>query len=52
MGPESDFWIAPNWIKIRKMTMVSQLRDKISLSNFFEVVLFLLSSLVIGPSFM
>ena len=34
------------------MTMTSQIPDMTSLSVFFEVVLFLLSSLVTGPSFM
>ena len=34
------------------MTMTSQFADMTSSSNFFEVVLFLLSSLVTGPSFM
>ena len=50
--PESGFWIAPNWPQIGKMTMTSQLANMTSSSNFFDVVLFLLSSLVIGPSFM
>ena len=43
MRPESGFRIAPNWPKIKKMTMTS---------NFLDVVLFLLSSLVTGPSFL
>ena len=34
------------------MTMTSQFVDLTSLSNFFDVVLFLLSILVAGPSFM
>ena len=50
--PESSLRIAPNWSKIRKMTMTSQFSDMTSTSNFFDVVLFLLSSLVTGPSFM
>ena len=50
--PESGLRTAPNWPKIRKMTMTSQFSDMTSLSNFFDVVLFLLSSLVTGPSFM
>ena len=50
--PESGLRIAPNWPKIRKMTMTSQFSDMTSTSNFFDVVLFLLSSLVTGPSFM
>ena len=50
--PESGLRIAPNWPKIRKMTMTSQFSDMTSSSIFFDVVLFLLSSLVTGPSFM
>ena len=50
--PESDLRTAPNWPKIQKMTMTSQFSDMTSSLNFFEVVLFLLSSLVTGPSFM
>ena len=50
--PESGLRTAPNWPKIRKMTMTSQFSDMTSTSNFFDVVLFLLSSLVTGPSFM
>ena len=50
--PESGLRTAPNWPKIRKMTMTSQFSDMTSSSNFFEVVLFLLSILVTGPSFM
>ena len=50
--PESGLRTAPNWPKIRKMTMTSQFSDMTSSSNFFDVVLFLLSSLVTGPSFM
>ena len=34
------------------MTLTSQFSDMTSSSNFFDVVLFLLSSLVTGPSFM
>ena len=49
---ESGLQNAPNWPKIRKMTMTSQFTDMTSTSNFFDVVLFLLSSLVTGPSFM
>ena len=33
--PESDFWTAPNWPKIRKMTMTSQFSDMTSTSIFF-----------------
>ena len=32
--PESGFWTAPNWPKIRKMTI----SDKTSSSNFFDFV--------------
>ena len=38
--------------KILKMTMTSQFPDMTSSSEFFDVVLFLLSRLVTGPSFM
>ena len=38
MCPESDFWIAPKWPKIEKMTVNSQFSDMTSLSNFFDVV--------------
>ena len=50
--PESGLRTAPNWPKIRRMTMTSQFSDMTSASNIFDVVLFLLSSLVTGPSFM
>ena len=50
--PLSGLQTAPNWQKIWKMTMTSQFSDMTSSSNFFDVVLFLLSSLVTGPSFM
>ena len=50
--PESGHQTAPNWPKIQKMTMTSQLPNMTASSNFFEVVLFLLLSLVTGPSFM
>ena len=52
MCPESCLRTAPNWPKIRKMTMTSQFSDMTSSSIFFNVVLFLLSALVTGPSFM
>ena len=52
MRLEFGFWIAPNWPKIGKMTMTSQILDMASSSNAFEVILFLLSVLVTGPSFM
>ena len=50
--PKSSLQTAANWQKIWKMTMTSQFSDMMSSSNFFDVVLFLLSSLVTGPSFM
>ena len=50
--PESGLRTAPNWPKIQKMAMTSQFSDMTSTSNVFDVVLFLLSSLVTGPSFM
>ena len=50
--PKSSLRTAPNWPKIRKMPMSPQFSDMTSTSNFFDVVLFLLSSLVTGPSFM
>ena len=50
--PESGLRTAPNWPEFQKMTMTSQFSDMTSTSNFFDVVLFLLSSLVTGPSFM
>ena len=48
---EYGLWTAPNWSKIWKMTMKSKFPDMTSTSNFFDIVLFLLSSLVTGPSF-
>ena len=48
----SESAIAPNWPEIGKMTMTSQFTDMMPSSNFFDVVLFLLSSLVTVPSFM
>ena len=50
--PEFGLRPAPNWPKIRKMTMRSKCSDMTSTSTFFDVALFLLSSLVTGPSFM
>ena len=49
--PESGLQTAPNWPKTTKMTMTSQFYDMMSISNFFDVALFSLSSLVTGPSF-
>ena len=50
--PESGLRTAPNWPKIREITMPLQHSDVTSSSNFFEVVLFLLSRLVTGPTSM
>ena len=47
--PESGLRIAPNRPKIRKMTMTFDRRQR---QIFFDVVLFLLLSLVTGSSFM
>ena len=52
MHPESGFRIAPNRPEIGKRAITSQFVDKVSSSKFFDIVLFLLSSLVTGPSFM
>ena len=52
MSPESNFWIAPNWLKFWKMIMTLRFVDMASSSNFSDDFLFLLSSLVSGPSFM
>ena len=50
--PESGLQTAPDWSKIRKMTMTPQFSDMTSKSNLFDGLLFLLPSLVTGPSFM
>ena len=50
MRPGSGFRISPNWLKIWKMTMMSQLSK--NSSNLFDLAVFILSSLVTGPSFM
>ena len=50
--PKPGLWTAPNWPEIWKMTMTSQFFDMTSTSIFFNVVLFLLSNLVTGRSFM
>ena len=52
MRPESGFRIAPNWPEIGKMTMTSQFTDMTQSSHFSDVAVFLLSTLVTGPSFM
>ena len=52
MHSEPGFQIAPIWSENGKMTMTSQFVDMKSLLIFFDVILFLLSSLVTGPSFM
>ena len=48
---ESGLRTAPNWPKIWKMTMMPQFPEMMSTSNFFDIILFLLSSLVTGRSF-
>ena len=50
--PESGLRTALNWPKSRKMSITSQFPDMTSSSKYFDVVLFLLSFLVTGPSFM
>ena len=50
--PESGFRTAPSWPKMKKMTMTSQFSNMTSSSNFFDLVLFLLSILVTSLSFM
>ena len=52
MRPESGSQIAPTWPQIGKITIMSQFSDMTSSSKFFDVVLFLLWSLVTGLSFM
>ena len=52
MRPEYGFRIAPNYPKIGKITMKSQFSYMTLSSNYFGSVLFLLLSLVTGPSFM
>ena len=52
MCPESRFRIAPNWPKMGKMVMKSQLAAMKWPSNFFEVVVIHLSILDTGSSFM
>ena len=42
----------PDWSKIGKITVMSQFLDMTSSLNFFDAVLFVLSILVTGPSFM
>ena len=53
MRSDSSLRIAPNWPEIGKITMTSQFADiTSSLIFFFDVAVFLLSSLVTGSSFM
>ena len=52
MPSGSGFRIAPNWPKIGKMIMASQIFEMTSSLNFFNIVLFLLWRLVTGLSFM
>ena len=49
---ESGPRTAPNWPEIQTMTMMSQFSDMTSTSNFFDVALLLLSSLVTDRGFM
>ena len=57
MRPESGFQIAPNWREIGKITMTLQYDKNVTITRqdvivrFFDVLLFLLSSLVTDPSF-
>ena len=51
MCPKSGFRIAPNCSKIGKRTMTSKFADMATSSIFFDVLLFLFSSLVTGPSY-
>ena len=52
MHPESSFPIASDWLWIGKTAMTSQFSEMTSSSIFWKVLLFLLSSLVVAPSFM
>ena len=52
MRPKSAFRIAPNWPWIEKMRLASQFANMRSSPIFFDVILFLFSNLVTGPSFM
>ena len=52
MRLEYAYWIAPNSPEIGKMAMTLQFAEMTSPSKFFDVVLFLLSSLVTSLSFM
>ena len=52
MCPDYAFRIALYWQKNGKMTMPSKFSNMTSSSNFLDVVLFLLSILVTGTSFM
>ena len=52
MRLESGFGIPLNWPEIRKITKMTQVFDITTSSKFFDVALFLLSSLFTGASFM
>ena len=52
LRPESGLRTNPNWQTIRKMTRTSQYSDITLTSNFLDVVLFFLLSVVTCPSFM
>ena len=45
MRPESCFRMAANWPEIEKITMTSQFANKRHCQLFFDVAVFLLSSL-------
>ena len=52
MRPEFGFRIVQNWPKTEKISMTSQFVNMTSSPKFFDLILFFLSSLVNGPSFM
>ena len=52
MCPKSGFWNAPDWLWIGNMIMTSQFANMTATTIFFDAALFILSSLVTGPSFM
>ena len=50
--PESGFRIVPNRMQIGKKAVTSQFLDITSSSNSFNIIFFLLSSVLSGPGFM
>ena len=52
MRPESCFRMAANWPEIEKITITSQFANKRHCQLFFNVAVFLLSSLCTSSSFM